>query len=172
MRESLFNSITLPEITGVDFAKLSSVEIANLLPAFGGKHPVKAILLDKQSGRAYGIASGWDEESLVHNGIPFKAGAIGEEIARQAGDPWMMLGNHVEPVAAAFMRRIGITDAVLYINARNPCWGVPDGTGCFFLLPIFLAEGSTLIVYNKLGDDFLASQPDRKFHFVGAAEAG
>ncbi len=130
---------------------------------------MKAILIDLATGRAYGIASGWEAEMIMHNGIPFKAGALSPEIAIQAGGPWTVRGNHAEPVAAAFMRQRGITEAVVYINARNPCWGNPEGTGCYYRLPVFLAEGSKMTIYNKDGHDFIASRPDRTFHFTGLA---
>jgi hypothetical protein len=166
----LFRDVDLPEITGVDFGKMSHLEIANLLPPYGGKHPMKAILIDRQTGKAYGIASGWEEETVMHNGMPFKAGAVSQEAASQAGNSWTVLGNHAEPVAAAFMRKMGIRDVIVYINARNPCWGIPDGTGCFYRLAICLEEGSTMTVYNKDGHDFVSSRPDRKFHFTGLAD--
>jgi hypothetical protein len=62
---------------------------------------------------------------------------------------------------------MGITDAVVCINGRNPCWGSARNPGCYYLLPEFLAEGSRMKVYNKYGSDFLSSWPDRKFHFTG-----
>ena len=102
----LFQSVELPEILGVDFSKMGHAEIAKLLPSFGGEHPAKAILIDKQTGKGYGIASGWDPDTIEHNGISFKSGAITPEVAAEAGCPWRILSNHVEPVAAAFMRRI------------------------------------------------------------------
>jgi hypothetical protein len=46
------------------------------------------------------------------------------------GHPLARLGNHVEAVAAAFMRRMGIITATLHINGRNPCWGTPDVPAC------------------------------------------
>jgi hypothetical protein len=163
----LFRIVELPEITNVDFSIMNHVQIAKLLPAFGGQHPTKGIFVDTKTGRAFGIASGWDVDMVTHNGMSFQSGAISREIAIQAGEPWTTLGNHVEPVAAAFMRSHGIKDGLLYINGRNPCWGTPDGTGCYYRLPTFLAEGSMMIVYNKEGQDFVASQPVRRFHFVG-----
>jgi hypothetical protein len=167
MLDELFKYVDLPEIEGIDFGKRSHAEIALLLPAFGGEHPTKAILIDKKTGKANGIASGWDADIVIHEGMQFKAGAIGPEVSAQAGGAWATLGNHVEPVAAAFMRTKGIKEASLYINGRNPCWGVPDGTGCYYRLPVFLAEGSTMAVYNRLGQDFVASRPERTFHFTG-----
>jgi hypothetical protein len=165
--KEIFKDVDLPEITGIDFSKMSHTEIAKRLPPYGGKHPMKAILIDKQTGKAYGIASGWSEETVLHNGLPLKSGAISQEAAAQAGAPWRTLGNHNEPVAAAFMRKTGIKEAVVYINGRNPCWGSPDGVGCYYRMSTFLEEGSTMIVYNWDRQDFVASRPDRKFHFLG-----
>jgi hypothetical protein len=95
------------------------------------------------------------------------AGAVTPEMAAQAAGMWNKLGNHAEPVAAAFMRKKEITDVVLYINVRNPCWGQPDGTGCYYRLAEFLAEGSRMKVYNKDGTDFSSARPERKFDFTG-----
>ncbi len=55
----VFRDVDLPEIQGVDFSSMSHEDIAKLLPPYAGKHPMKAILIDKQTGRAYGIASGY-----------------------------------------------------------------------------------------------------------------
>jgi hypothetical protein len=163
----LFKDVELPEIVGIDFSKMNHADIAALLPPFGGKHPTKAILIDRKTGKAYGIASGWEAQTLTHNGMPFRAGVISPEIAAQIGRPWTSLGNHAEPAAAAFMRRRAITDAVVYVNARNPCWGTARDPGCYYRMPTFLAEGSRMSVYNKDGSNFVDSWPDRKFHFTG-----
>ncbi len=165
--KEIFKDVDLPEITGIDFSKMSHAEIAQLLPSYGGVHPLKGILIDKATGKAYGIASGWDVETLTHNGIPLKSGAISPEAAAQAGGSWTALGNHVEPVAAAFMRKMGSTEGVVYINGRNPCWGTAKAPGCYYKLPEFLAEGSQMSVYNKYGSDFISAWPARKFHFTG-----
>jgi len=165
--KGIFKEVVLPEITGVDFSTMTPQEIAKLLPSYGGDHPIKAILLDKQTGKAYGAASGWDVDTMMHNGMPFQSGIISPEAAAEAGGSWQGLGNHVEPVAAAFMRKMGITDAEVYINGRNPCWGTPDGTGCYYKLTDFLAEGSKMTVYNKYGSNVIKSRPDRLFNFVG-----
>jgi hypothetical protein len=163
----IFKEVDLPEITGIDFGATSPEEVAMLLPSYGGKHPLKAILVDRKTGKAYGIASGWDAETVTYNGMEFKAGAVTPEMAVQAGASWEGLGHHVELVAAAFMRKEGITDAVVYINGRNPCWGRADAPGCFYKMSEFLAEGSRMIVFNKYGSNFVNSWPDRKFDFTG-----
>jgi SCP1.201-like deaminase len=168
--KGLFKEIDLPEITGIDLSKMSHAEMAKLLPAYGGPHPIKAILIDKKTGKAYGIASGWEAETITENGRHYKAGAISPEVAVHAGKPWTELGNHVEPVAAAFMRKMGIKEGVVYINGRNPCWGTPDGTGCYYQMSIFLEEGSVMTVYNKWGQDHSTARPERKFNFLGVAD--
>jgi hypothetical protein len=163
----IFSTVQLREISGVDGRSLSHEEIVQLLPPYGGEHPVKAILIDRQTGKAYGIASGWEAGTSNHHGVDFRSGAITSDMAAQAGPTWRALGNHVEPVGAAFMRKMGMTDGTLYINGRNPCWGTPDGTGCYYNMTEFLAEDSQLTVYNKYGSDSLKSRPDRLFRFRG-----
>jgi hypothetical protein len=162
--------VDLPEITGIDLSSLNHQEIVNLLPTYGGRHPTKAILLDKQTGKAYGIASGWEEDTIVYNSLTFKSGAITPDVAARAGRPWVQLGNHTEAVAAAFMRKQGIIQAIVYINGSNPCWGSSTAPGCYYQLSKFLAEGSRMSVYNKFGADFVSSWPDRKFHFTGSPD--
>lgn len=166
----VFQEVDLPKIEGASVITLSHAEIVAMLPPYGGPHPMKGLLIDRATGQAYGIASGWEPAELTHNGMTFRAGAMSPETAARAGPNWAALGNHLEPVAAAFMRRLGIAEAVLYINGRNPCWGTPDGTGCFYHMTEFLAEGSRLAVYNKFGSESLPSRPDRKFAFTGAAD--
>jgi hypothetical protein len=87
------------------------------------------------------------------NGILFKSGTMTREVAQAAGGAWAQervpLGAHVEGQAAAFMRRMDITEAVLYINGSTPCKNF--GIGCHFRLPELLAEGSSLTVFNKNG---------------------
>jgi hypothetical protein len=144
----LFRDLDLPEVTGIDIRSMSPIVVAGLLPPNGGPHPMKGILLDKNSGKAYGIASGWIADTLSHNRIPFRAGAIPYDVAAQASEPWGSLGSHIKPVAAAFMRKHHILEAIVFINGTNPCWGVPDGTGCYHHMKAFLEEGSTMTVYN------------------------
>ncbi len=166
----LFNTIELTVIEGIAVSEMRPKDIADLLPPFGGKHPTKAILIDNKTGKAYGIASGWDADTVAHEHLRFTSGAIRPEMAAQAGDSWVALGNHVEAIAAAFMRKAGIDDVTLVINGRNPCWGTPDGTGCFYRMGEFLAEGSRMTVYNQFGLDFIASRRDRIFRFTGLAD--
>ncbi len=163
----VFKEVDLPEIEGVEFKTMSHADIANLLPPFGGNHPTKAILIDTKTGRAYGLASGWEAVTVNHNGIQFKSGAVTAGMAWEAAGSWKSLGNHTEAVAAAFMRKNGITDVLLYINARNPCWGTPDGTGCYYRMPELLEEGSTMKIYNKYGSNVISAWPERKFDFTG-----
>ena len=158
--QSLFQEVDLPEIKGINFSQMTHLEIIQLLPSYGGKHPMKGIL----------IASGAEAEIVTHNSMSFKSGALSPERAAQAGPNWQALGHHMEAVGAAFMRKKNITDAVLYINGRNPGWGNAQQPGCYYTLLEFLAEGSTLSVYNKFGSDFIGSYPDRKFHFTGIAD--
>jgi len=165
--KDLLADVDLPAITGIDCSTLSHPEIAALLPRFGGDHPMKGILIDKATGKAYGIASGWIANELSVNGITYKSGSLRPEVAAQAGRNWQELGFHVEPVAAAFMRKMSIADAAVYINGTNPCWGRPLGTGCYYRLSEFLPKGATLSVYNKYGLNHARSSPDRKFHFTG-----
>lgn len=168
--KEIFDDVDLPEIKDIDFSKMSHAEIASLLPACGGKHPMKAILIDTKTGKAYGLASGWEAETVTHGAIEFKAGAVSPEAAAQAGGGWTALGNHVEAVSAAFMRKRESTDGRVYINGANPCWGNARNPGCYYRMKEFLAEGSTMKVYNKHGLDFVASWPDRKFDFTGDSD--
>ncbi len=163
----VFHEVDLPEIQGLNLQGLPHEDIARLLPSYDGEHPIKAFLLDRETGKVYGIASGWDPDTVTHNGMLFRCGAITPEAAAQAGEGWAHLGNHIEPVGAAFMRKMRITGADIYINGRNPCWGTPDGTGCHSWLPALLAEGSQMTVYNKYGSNCLRSRPDRIFDYTG-----
>ena len=165
--QALFQGVDLPEVTGLDLAAMTPAEIVSLLPAYGGKHPMKGILVDRQTGKAYGLASGFEPETVTHNGIAFKSGAISPEVAARAGRSWRLLGAHLEAVAAAFMRQRGVREAVVYINGRNPCWGSSKDPGCYWRLPEFLEEEATMTLYNKEGFDYSSARPDRKFNFVG-----
>src|SRR5881394_3603747 len=121
--KELFAAVELPEIPDVDFRALTPEQIAQMLPPYGGIHATKAILVDRATGKGYGIASGWEADTVTHNGVDYRSGAVSPEVAERAGPDWERLGNHVEAVAAAFLRRTGIADATLHINGRNPCWG-------------------------------------------------
>ena len=165
--KELFSTVDLPEIPEIDFRTLTPEQIAQLLPPFGGEHPTKAILVDQETGKGYGIASGFKPGTIIINGIPFTSGSLTPETVNQAIDAFRRLGNHAEAVAAAFMRKMGIANATVHINARNPCWGNANALGCYYLLPEMLAEDTRMIVYNKEGFDFSTAWPDRLFHFVG-----
>jgi hypothetical protein len=109
--QGYFSIHHLPKIEGIDFGSMNHLEIASLLPPYGGKHPMKAILVDQSSARGYGVASGWDAEDIVYHGVPYRAGALTPETAAQAGPSWRRPGNHLEAVASAFMRQAGIAQA-------------------------------------------------------------
>jgi hypothetical protein len=168
--KELFAAVELPEIPDVDFRTLTPEQIAQLLPPYGGAHPIKAILVDRATGKGYGIASGYEPNMIIHNGIQFISGALSLETAGQASENFKRLRNHAEAIAAAFMRKMHITDATAHINGRNPCWGEASALGCYYHLPELLAEGSKMIVYNKYGADFLKAWPDRLFHFEGLSD--
>jgi hypothetical protein len=148
----LFKDVKPPEIAGLDLRGMSPLEIIRLLPRYGGRNPVCAILIDNRTGKAYGLRSGWVREATEFSGIVFQKGNISPEVAGNAGLVWRELGNHVEAQAAASMRSAGTTDADLYINAGNPCY--QRGLGCYYRLPEMLAEGSQLNVINKSGIRF------------------
>lgn len=166
--KALFEDVSLLEITGVDLRGKTPQEIVRLLPEMRGDNPVRAILIDVGTGRAYGVRSGWLADPVEeHNGLLFRNGNIGPEVARPAGRVWESLGHHVEAQAAAFMRKVGIAEAVLCINAANPCY--QKGDGCFFRLHEMLAEGAKLTVYNKYGETF--SRKHRwPFSFAGTPD--
>jgi hypothetical protein len=149
--KELFQDVNPPEITNVDLGGKTFQEIFQLLPPYGGENPVFGILVTNE-GRAYGLRSGWALIRSEHNGILFQKGNVSQRVAKSAGVVWERLGFHVEAQAAAFMRKAEITEAVLYINANNPCYDF--GEGCFFKLPIMLAEGTRLTVVNKWGNSF------------------
>jgi hypothetical protein len=155
----LFKDVNPPEITSLDLRGKGPQEVFRLLPPYGGENPVYGILIDNQPGKAYGLRSGWKEERSEVGGITFGKGNLRLEVAERAGTTWRLLGAHVEAQSAALMRRAGITDAMLCINASNPCY--LNGIGCFYRLPGLLAEGSSLQVYNKHG---------RLFPFRGAPD--
>jgi hypothetical protein len=166
--QTLFQEVDLPEIQGIDIQAMSIQQIVQLLPAYGtGGRTMTAILLDRQTGRAYGIASGWESGTVTHNGISFRSGAISQGLAACAGADWQRLGFHMEPVAAAFMRRMGIADAVVVINGSNPCYGTAQRPGCHDLMPVFLDEGSRMVVYNKWGQDHTSTNPSNRFRYIG-----
>lgn len=156
----LFAAVDPLEVTElVDLAGRTAAEIAQLLPRFTtvqqeGTNPAFGLLVDPRSGRAWSLRSGFDPTSVeTFNGIPYRSGTMTRETAHGAGGPWAQervpLGAHVEGQAAAFMRKAGLLEAVLYINGSTPCRN--GGIGCFYRLPELLPEGATLLVYNKNG---------------------
>lgn len=160
----LFQNVEPVEIIGsIDLHGKSPQEIARVLPRFTaiqeeGGNPAFGILSDPKTGRAWSLRSGFSPESVERiKGIPFKSGTMTPEVAEAAGGVWsqsgLPLGAHIEGQGAAFMRRMDITDAVMYINGGTPCQR--GGRGCLFKLPELLAEGSTLSVFNKNGRQFL-----------------
>jgi hypothetical protein len=169
--KAIFKGVEPIEITGtVDLRGKSPQEIPRLLPRFtaiqqAGGNPAFGILVDPKTGRVWSLRSGFSPDVVeTVNGILFKSGTMTREVAQAAGGAWMQplnpLGAHVEGQAAAFMRKMDIADAILYINAGTPCYG-RNRNGCLFKLPELLAEGSSLTVFNKNG---------RPFPFTGVSD--
>ena len=157
--KALFQVVEPLEIIGLDLTGKTPQEIARLLPRFTtleeeGGNPACGILVDVKSGKAFALRSGYspDRQEML-NGIAFKRGTMTRSVAVSAGGIWQILGSHVEGQAAAFMRKAGITEAVLYINASTPCKG-QNGIGCLYLLPLMLPPAAGLTVYNKHGKPF------------------
>jgi hypothetical protein len=158
----LFKEVDPIEITDIDFRGKTPQEIVYFLPKFtemqaGSANPAFGILMDPATGRAWGLRSGLSPLTVeTIKGIRYRCGTMTNEVVTAAGGAWfgaeVPLGAHVEGQAAAFMRKMSITKAVLYINAGTPC--KQDGVGCFYQLPEMLAEGATLLVYNKRGRPF------------------
>jgi nucleic acid/nucleotide deaminase of polymorphic system toxin len=155
----LFADIQPIEVTErINLKSMKPQEIAQLLPRFtafqqGGENPAFGLLVDTHSERIFTLRSGFSphiEETI--NGLPFRTGTMTRATAEAAAGVWgdaiQPLGAHIEGQAAAFMRAQRITDAVLYINATTPC---RISRGCWESLPIMLAEGSTLTIFNKRG---------------------
>jgi hypothetical protein len=168
--KGLFKDVEPIEITGaIDLSGKTPQEIARLLPRFTtlqqvGVNPAFGILVDPKSGRAWALRSGFAPETVeTLNGLPFKSGTMTRDVAQAAGGAWgdrqVPLGAHLEGQGAAFMRKMDISEAALFINGSTPCRN--NGQGCFFRLPELLAEGSTMTVFNKNG---------RAFPFTGTAD--
>lgn len=162
--KALFEFIDPIEITGsVDLQGKSPLEIAQMLPRFTtlqqeGTNPAFGILVDSKTGRAWSLRSGLSPKVIEEFlGIKFRTGTLAPQVLRAAGGAWanpvVPLGSHVEGQAAAFMRKMAIEEAVLYINGSMPCKN--GGLGCYYRLPELLAENSRLTVYNKRGRAFL-----------------
>jgi hypothetical protein len=158
----LFRGVEPVEVTGmINLAGQSPQEIGRMLPRFTtsqqeGENPAFGLLVDNGTGRVFALRSGLSPhvQEMV-NGIPFRMGTMTRATAEAAGGVWGQernpLGAHLEGQAAAFMRAQGIAAVTLYINATTPCLG-PGG--CLESLPLMLAEGSTLTVFNKRGRPF------------------
>lgn len=54
----IFQEVKPPEVEGIDLHGRSPQEIVNLLPPYGGKNPVHAILIDNRTGGAFAIRGG------------------------------------------------------------------------------------------------------------------
>lgn len=77
--------------------------------------------------------------------------AAGVGLTMRAGRARVM--DHVEPQAAAIMRRPGVPrDGILVVN-NAPCGELDQPLMCDPLLPDILPEGSTLTVYLSDGAD-------------------
>lgn len=165
----LFSGVELPEITGIDFASMTHAQISKSLPAFSrGSHSVKAILIDRDTGRAFGIASGADLGDVQGSrGMSFGSGRVSASVGNEAGLGWRHLHTHAEAVAAAYMRKADIKNAYLYINAANPCWGSAPLYGCHGNMRTLLAEGSHLRIFNKDGLNATRSRPAELFDYTG-----
>lgn len=157
--KAVFESVEPVEVVGLSLAGKTPEEIVRLLPRFTTLeeeegNPACGLLVDTRSGRVYALRSGFSpHKSETLNGIQFKKGTLTKAVAASAGIVWKTLGAHVEGQAAAFMRRMEIREAVLYLNASNPC--KLAGEGCLFKLPELLSAGARLTVYNKRGRAFV-----------------
>jgi hypothetical protein len=130
----VFRDVDPIEITGiVDLQGKNPQEIARILPKFTtiqekGGNPSFAILTDPKTGRAWSLRSGFSPEIVeTFNGMKFKTGIMTKDVAQTAGGSWAQrdnpLGAHVEGQAAAFMRKMEISEGVLYINSSTHCKG-------------------------------------------------
>jgi len=153
--KAIFSEVELAEID-LDFSEKSPTEIVADFPQAepffirSGDRMIAltdchAIMVDKKTGKAYAIVSGWNPKKSRAD--ERYQSAMDKKAAKEAGDTWKSLGDHVEGQTAAFMRNKDIDEAELHINFTTPC--LRKGEGCYHKLPEMLPPSAKLTVFTK-----------------------